>query len=128
MHTSPQQRMKIGIELDIVEGSLDGRTPTFRDLREMAQVAEQVGLDSVWLADHLIYRFPNRPESAPWEALTMLSALAAATTQITLGTLVICTSFRPPALLAKMADALDEISCGRFILGLGSGWHRPEYE
>src|SRR5256886_9718359 len=128
MQTTPQQRMKIGIVLDIVEGSLDGRTPTFRDLREMAQVAEQVGLDSIWLADQLIYRFPNEAESAPWEALTMLSSLAAVTTHITLGTLVVCTSFRPPAMLAKMADALDEISAGRFILGLGAGWHQPEYE
>ena len=128
MQTTPHQRMKIGIVLDISEGSLDGRTPTFRDLREMALVAEQVGLDSIWLADHLIYRFPNGAESAPWEALTMLSALAAVTTHITLGTLVVCTSFRPPAMLAKMADALDEVSGGRFILGLGAGWHQPEYE
>jgi alkanesulfonate monooxygenase SsuD/methylene tetrahydromethanopterin reductase-like flavin-dependent oxidoreductase (luciferase family) len=128
MHTTPQQRMKIGIILDISEGSLDGRTPIFRDLREMALAAEQVGLDSLWLADHLIYRFPNQAESAPWEALTMLSALAVVTTRITLGTLVVCTSFRPPAMLAKMADALDEVSGGRFILGLGAGWHKPEYE
>jgi alkanesulfonate monooxygenase SsuD/methylene tetrahydromethanopterin reductase-like flavin-dependent oxidoreductase (luciferase family) len=126
-HT-PNQRMKIGIVLDTVEGSLEGRTPTFRDLRAMAQVAEQVGLDSLWLADHLLYRFPGQDESAPWEALSMLSALAASTARITLGTLVVCTSFRPPALLAKMADALDEISGGRFILGLGAGWHQPEYE
>ena len=128
MQTTPQQRMKIGIVLDISEGSLDGRTPTYRDLREMALVAEQVGLDSLWLADHLIYRFPNRAESGPWEALAMLSALAAVTSRITLGTLVVCTSFRPPAMLAKMADALDEISGGRFILGLGAGWYQPEYE
>jgi len=128
MQTTPQQRMKIGITLDISEDSLDGRTPNFRDLREMALISEQVGFDSLWLADHLIYRFPNQAESAPWEALTMLSALAAVTTRITLGTLVLCTSFRPPAMLAKMADALDEISGGRFILGLGAGWHQPEYE
>src|SRR6266699_2522536 len=128
MQTTQQQRMKIGIVLDIVEGSLDGRTPTFSDLREMALAAEQVGFDSLWLADHLIYRFPNQAESAPWEALTMLSALAAVTSRITLGTLVVCTSFRPPAMLAKMADALDEVSGGRFILGLGAGWHQPEYE
>ncbi len=128
MQTTPQQRMKIGIILDISEDSLDGRTPTFRDLREMAQVSERAGFDSLWLADHLIYRFPNQPESAPWETLTMLSALAAVTTRITLGTLVLSTSFRPPAMLAKMADALDEISEGRFILGVGAGWHQPEYE
>ena len=94
----------------------------------MAQISEQVGFDSLWLADHLIYRFPNEAESAPWETLTMLSALAAVTTRITLGTLVLSTSFRPPAMLAKMADALDEISEGRFILGVGAGWHQPEYE
>ncbi|MGZ3609475.1 MAG: LLM class flavin-dependent oxidoreductase [Ktedonobacteraceae bacterium] len=128
MQTTPQQRMKIGIILDISEDSLDGRTPTFRDLREMAQISERVGFDSLWLADHLIYRFPNQPESAPWETLTMISALAAVTTRITLGTLVLSTSFRPPAMLAKMADALDEISEGRFILGVGAGWHQPEYE
>ncbi len=120
--------MKIGITLDISEDSFDGRTPNFRDLREMALISELVGFDSLWLADHLIYRFPNQAESAPWEALTMLSALAAVTTRITLGTLVLCTSFRPPAMLAKMADALDEVSGGRFILGLGAGWHQPEYE
>ncbi len=128
MQTTPQQQMKIGIILDISEDSLDGRTPTFRDLREMALISERVGFDSLLLADHLIYRFPNQAESAPWETLTMLSALAAVTTRITLGTLVLSTSFRPPAMLAKMADALDEISEGRFILGLGAGWHQPEYE
>src|SRR5438067_10773188 len=101
MQTTPQQRMKIGIVLDIGEGSLEGRTPTFRDLRGMAQVAEQVGFDSLWLADHLLYRRPGQNESAPWEAFIMLSALAAVTTRITLGMLVACTSFRPPAMLAK---------------------------
>ncbi len=127
MQTTPQ-RMKIGVILDLSEDSLDGRTPTFRDLREMALLAEQVGFDSLWLADHLIYRFPDQPESAPWETLTMLSALAAVTTRISLGTLVLSTSFRPPAMLAKMADAIDEISEGRFILGVGAGWHQPEYD
>lgn len=124
----PQQPMKIGVMLGMVEGSLEGRTPTFSDLQTMAQTAEQSGLDSLWLADHLIYRFPEHGEFAPWEAFTMLSALAALTTRIELGTMVACTSFRPPALLAKMADAVDEISAGRFILGLGAGWHKPEYE
>jgi alkanesulfonate monooxygenase SsuD/methylene tetrahydromethanopterin reductase-like flavin-dependent oxidoreductase (luciferase family) len=120
--------LKIGLVLPLAESSLQGRTPGFQDLRTLATVAEQVGLDSLWLADHLIYRFPNQDEMAPWEAFTMLSALAAVTTRITLGSIVACTSFRPPALLAKMADALDEVSGGRFVLGLGAGWHQPEYE
>ena len=126
--TPSPQTMKIGINLDISEGSFEGRTPTFKDLQAMAQAAEQSGLDSFWLADHLIYRFPGEDESAPWEMFTMLSALAAVTTRVEIGSIVACTSFRPPALLAKMADALDEISSGRFILGLGAGWHQPEYE
>jgi probable F420-dependent oxidoreductase len=120
--------MKLGLALDIDEGSLHGSSPTFRDLKEMAQVAEQVGFDSLWLADHLIFRFPGQEERGTWEAFTMLGAVAAVTQRIELGPLVACTSFREPALLAKMADTLDEISGGRFILGLGAGWHQPEYE
>ncbi|MEO8972473.1 MAG: LLM class flavin-dependent oxidoreductase [Ktedonobacteraceae bacterium] len=122
------QRMKLGLMLGIDEGSLEGKTPTFRDLKEMAQAAERVGLDSLWLADHLIARFPGEGEQGTWEAFTLLSALAAVTERITIGPLVACTSFRNPALLAKMADTLDEISGGRFVLGLGAGWHQPEYD
>lgn len=121
-------RMKLGLVLDIDEGSLQGKTPTFRDLKAMAQAAERVGLDSLWLADHLIFRFPGQEEKGTREAFTMLSALAAVTERITLGPLVACTSFRHPAMLAKMTDTLDEISGGRFILGLGAGWHQPEYK
>lgn len=120
--------MKVGIVLGTMEGALQGRTPTFRDLQEMALAAERAGLDSIWLCDHLIYRFPEREETGIWEVFTMLSALAAVTTSITLGTIVVCTSFRPPALVAKMADTIDEISGGRLVLGLGAGWHQPEYQ
>src|SRR6266567_8167455 len=120
--------MKIGIVLETAEGGLQGKTPTFREMQEMAQTAERAGLDSLWLCDHLLNRFPGQEEVGIWEVFTLLSALAAATTRITLGTLVVCTSFRPPALVAKMADTIDEISGGRLILGLGAGWHQPEYE
>ena len=92
------------------------------------QICEQIGIDSFWTADHLVYRFPGEEERGCWEVFTFLSALAAVTTRLTLGPLVACNSFRNPALLAKMADSLDEISNGRFILGLGAGWHQPEYE
>ena len=92
----------------------------------MALAAEQVGLDSPWLCDHLLQRLPGREETGIWEVFTVRSALAAITTQITLGTIVVCTSFRPPALVAKMADSIDEMSGGRLILGLGAGWHQPE--
>jgi len=125
---APSQRMKLGLVLDTDEGSLQGKAPSFRDLQGIAQMAEHVGFDSLWLADHLIFRFPGQEERGTWEAFTMLGALAAVTERIQIGPLVACTSFREPALLAKMADTLDEISSGRFILGLGAGWHQPEYE
>src|SRR6266849_4021848 len=119
--------MQFGIALTTLEGGLQGRTPSFRDLRELAQGAEQMGFASLWMGDHLLYRFPGEEERGLWEVFSMLSALAAVTTRITLGSLVACTSFRNPALLAKIADTVDEISGGRLILGLGAGWHEPEY-
>ena len=122
------RRMKLGMMPSLGEGSLDGGTPRFADIKAMAQTAEAIGLDSYWLADHLIYRYPERDESGCWEVFTFLSAVASVTSRIALGPLVACTSFRNPALLAKMADALDEISGGRFLLGLGCGWHEPEYD
>lgn len=124
-----EKRMKLGIAMATVERSMLGqKTPAFRDLVAAVQAAEQIGLDSFWLADHLLYRFEDMGEERGcWEAMTMLSALAAVTTRIALGPLVAATSFRNPALLAKMATTLDEISAGRFILGVGAGWHEPEY-
>lgn len=127
------ERMKIGVMPSLGERSLGaesphGRTPHFRDIQEMARVAEDVGFDSFWLADHLLYRFPDSGENGAWEVFTFLSGVAATTKRIQLGPLVACTSFRNPAMLAKMADALDDISEGRFILGLGAGWHQPEYD
>src|SRR5205823_9829883 len=62
------------------------------------------------------------------EAWTIASAVAAVTDRVTVGTLVMCTSFRTPGLLAKMGATLDEVADGRLILGLGAGWHEPEYE
>lgn len=120
--------MKLGLVLDIAEGEQQGKAPTFQELQELALAAEQTDLDSIWLCDHLIFRFPGQQEQGIWEVFTMLSALAAVTRRVTLGTIVACTSFRPPALLAKMADTIDEISGGRLILGLGAGWHKPEYD
>jgi probable F420-dependent oxidoreductase len=119
--------MKVGIVLRTTEGGPQGTTPTFHAISELAQAAERAGLDSIWLPDHLLFRDSPRGE-AFWEAFTMLSALAAVTTRITLGTVVVSTSFRPPALVAKIAATLDAISEGRLILGLGAGWYQPEYE
>jgi alkanesulfonate monooxygenase SsuD/methylene tetrahydromethanopterin reductase-like flavin-dependent oxidoreductase (luciferase family) len=116
----------------------EGRPVRWADVREMARTAEAVGVDTLFLPDHLLFR-KSPPDNLMqvnmaegkvrgiWEAWTLLSALAEATRRIHLGPLVACSSFRNPAILAKMADTLDEVSDGRVVLGLGAGWHEPEY-
>jgi probable F420-dependent oxidoreductase len=94
----------------------------------MARRMEAAGMDSIWVYDHLLYRWPGRPTDGIWESWTMLSALAEATQRVELGTLVASTPFRNPALLAKMAVTLDEVTGGRFTLGVGAGWHQPEFD
>jgi alkanesulfonate monooxygenase SsuD/methylene tetrahydromethanopterin reductase-like flavin-dependent oxidoreductase (luciferase family) len=105
-----------------------GRAPAFAETLAFGRVAEAVGLDSIWVFDHLIFRFPGEADEGLNEAWTTLSALAPVVPRVELGILVMCTSFRNAGLLAKMAGTLDEISDGRLILGLGCGWHEPEYE
>ena len=98
------------------------------EIRTLCRLAEDVGFDSIWVPDHLLYRFPGEATVAPWECWTTLTAIAAVTERVTLGPLVLSTSFRNPALIAKMAASLDEVSGGRLQLALGAGWHQPEYE
>ena len=101
---------------------------SYDSIRAVAQQAESEGFDSIWLPDHFFYRNPGEPTRGIWECWTMLSALAEATKRIEIGTLVACNSFRHPAILAKMASTVDEISHGRLILGVGAGWNEPEYK
>lgn len=119
--------MKIGLSLPQA-GSGNGVVPRYREVREAALRAERDGYDSIWIMDHLLFEWEGEGRSGVWEGLTLLSALAEATERVDLGALVLCTAFRNPGLLAKMADAIDEISDGRLILGLGAGWHEPEFK
>lgn len=120
--------MRVGVTVPLGYGdTAEGRAPTFQETLEFARVAEASGLDSLWVYDHLIFRFPPEPEEGLNEAWTTLTALAALVPRVELGALVMCSSFRNAGLLAKMAATLDDLSGGRLILGLGCGWHEPEY-
>lgn len=119
--------MQIGVAMPI--GELPTRkTPSYPEIRELAQQAETSGFDSIWVFDHLLFRAPEEPTVGIWEAWTMLVALAEATERVALGTFVLCTAFRNPAILAKMIATADEVSGGRLIAGLGAGWHKPEFD
>jgi len=118
--------MKVGLVLP--QGPQEGDGASWAEIAGIARQAEAGGIDSLWVYDHFLYREASEPEVGFHEAWTLLSALAAVTDRVELGTLVLATSFRPAGLLAKMAATADDVAGGRLILGLGCGWHEPEYQ
>ena len=115
--------LRVGIQLPEVER--DVRWPEYLT---MAQKAEAAGFDSIWVGDHYLYRGDGRPERGPWEAWTLLAALAAVTDRVRLGPLVACLNFHEPAVLAKLAATVNEIGGGRLVFGMGAGWNRTEFD
>jgi alkanesulfonate monooxygenase SsuD/methylene tetrahydromethanopterin reductase-like flavin-dependent oxidoreductase (luciferase family) len=117
--------MKVGLTLPQAAEYGDGGS--WPGIARLARMAEDGGADSLWVADHFLYR-EGEVETGIHEAFTLLTATAAVTTRVEIGPLVTATSFRSPGMLAKVATALDFVSNGRLILGLGCGWHEPEYK
>src|SRR3954449_9785301 len=115
--------MRLGVQLPEVE-----RLVRWPEYVGMARAAEESGFDSIWLGDHLLYRYDGREERGPWDAWTLLAALAAVTDRVRLGPLVACTAFSPPGLLARRAAAVHEVSGGRLTLALGAGWNEAEFQ
>ena len=121
--------MKVGI---IVPqgwtGEYDGwdSRAAWRRTVEVAQQADELGFESIWLFDHF-HTFPDPTDEITFESFTSLSALAAVTARVRLGHMVVCASFRNPALVAKMVATMDVISGGRMELGIGAGWKRDEW-
>jgi probable F420-dependent oxidoreductase len=114
--------VRIGVQLPEVE-----REVRWPEHLAIARAAESAGFDSIWVGDHLLYRGDGRPERGPWHAWAHLAALAASTDRVDLGPLVACLGFLPPAILAKVAATVDEVSGGRLVLGVGAGWNEAEF-
>ncbi len=123
--------MGIGVMVPIAERGAFGGPVRFNDMLDMARTAEFHQFDAIWLADHFLFRPPVAPDGEEyglWEAWTAAAALAQGTREIQIGLLVTCLGWRNPGIVARMAETIDEISGGRFILGVGAGWHEPEYD
>jgi len=119
--------MKVGVVMPIGPTEGTGVVPGWEATRVAALATEEAGLDSAWVYDHLLFRVGGGPTEGIHECWTVLSALAAITSRVELGILVMAMPFRSPAMLAKMAATLEEVSGGRLILGVGCGWHEPEF-
>ena len=115
-------QLGIGLVLPMFEAPQSGEKPRWATIRSIAQRAENMGFDTVWVADELLWRVPDWPGPRGWwECVSVIGAVAASTTTIGVGSWVLSALHRNPGLTVKAAETLDEISDGRFVLGLGAG-------
>jgi alkanesulfonate monooxygenase SsuD/methylene tetrahydromethanopterin reductase-like flavin-dependent oxidoreductase (luciferase family) len=114
--------LKVGVQLPEIERQI--RWP---ELATMIRRIEELGFDSIWTGDHFLYHMADGSADGPWDAWSVLAAAAAMTSKASLGPLVTPIGFYNPAVLAKKAATVDEISGGRLILGVGAGWNEVEF-
>ena len=112
---------EIGLVLPAEESWVDGATPRWIEIRDLALRAEALGFDTVWIPDELLWRPAGGRVTGWWEGVALAGAVAAATSRIKVGTWVLSALHRNPGITAKAVETLDEISAGRFVFGLGSG-------
>jgi alkanesulfonate monooxygenase SsuD/methylene tetrahydromethanopterin reductase-like flavin-dependent oxidoreductase (luciferase family) len=115
------RHLEIGLVLPMGESFVDGSTARWVEIRDLAVHAEAIGFDTVWVADELLWRPPDGETRGWWECVAMAGAVAASTSRVKVGTWVLSALHRNPAITAKAVETIDEISGGRFVLGLGSG-------
>jgi alkanesulfonate monooxygenase SsuD/methylene tetrahydromethanopterin reductase-like flavin-dependent oxidoreductase (luciferase family) len=118
----PSRRVSEPVEFGIYVPQL---AFTYDEILARARLCEELGISSLWLFDHLYG--PELPDTPAFEGWTLATALLAHTARLRVGHLVLCATFRHPALLAKMVATLDVISGGRLEVGLGSGSYEPEH-
>nr|MBA3379453.1 LLM class flavin-dependent oxidoreductase [Chloroflexia bacterium] len=117
----------LGLMVPVSQRATFPDTPHFADILEISTMAESIGIEGLWFADH--FSFTSETDlRGSWDAWTLMAAIAAQVPNVQIGPLVACTAYRNPGVIAKMTEMIQDISGGRFILGLGAGWHKPEYE
>jgi alkanesulfonate monooxygenase SsuD/methylene tetrahydromethanopterin reductase-like flavin-dependent oxidoreductase (luciferase family) len=112
---------QLGVVLPLMQYGPERVTARWVDIRAMAIRAEQIGFDTIWTPDELLWVYPDRPAQGCWDGISMAGAVAAVTASATVGTWVMSALHRNPGIIAKTVETLDEISGGRFVFGLGAG-------
>jgi alkanesulfonate monooxygenase SsuD/methylene tetrahydromethanopterin reductase-like flavin-dependent oxidoreductase (luciferase family) len=116
-----------GFGVPVAESKPGAGGPRFADQLAVAETAAGVGIDALWFADHFSFQGDDGLRGS-WDAWTLMAAIAARVPDVQIGPMVACTGYRNPGVIAKMTEMIDEVSGGRFILGLGAGWNKPEYD
>ena len=116
---------EIGIVMPLMQFGPDRTTARWTEIRAMALRAEAIGVDTIWTPDELLWRAQDGPPQGVWDGISMAGAVAAVTSTAKVGTWVMSALHRNPAIIAKTAETLDEISGGRFVFGLGAGHEWP---